>query len=353
METPWRGIKSLLRTGAAEALYMSNLHRFRHKGTVTILTYHRILSTIDANKHWVQPGMYVDTGVFEKHVQFLQEHFSVLSFHELLARWKTGDWDNSRRYCVITFDDGWLDNYRNAYPILRRYRVPATIFLPTNFVGTDEWFWPEKVSCLIRAMLSEGDGENRRSKGSSVLGQFLKIEKKSIPVVSQSEAARQAFADDIVEQSKSLSPEIIAEFITVLKSELKVSFPQERVLMNWEEIAHMSGNGVSFGSHSCSHRILTKLSMEEVTAELEESQRVLQDRTRNYVPVFCYPNGNCNQDIQTLVQECGYQAATGVRAGVEGRQPDNKFELRRISIHNDMTSTVPMYSMRLFAPMVA
>ena len=91
--------------------------------------------------------------------------------------------------------------------------------------------------------------------------------------------------------------------------------------MNWEEVAHMSSDGIAFGSHSCSHRILTKLSMEEVRAELEGSQRVLQDRTKNYVPVFCYPNGNSNADIQTLVQECGYQAATGVRAGVEGMRP--------------------------------
>ena len=351
MESPWRTIKSLLRTSVAEALYVSNLHRLRHKGKVTILTYHRVLSRDDLHKHWVQPGMYVETGVFEQHVQFLQEHFDVLSFHELLARWQSRDWDDDRRYCVITFDDGWLDNYQNAYPILRKYRIPATIFLPTNFVGTTEWFWPEKVSCLIKEMLSRVDGEKRKrhSMGSRVLSQFLDIDEERIRAVSQGEGARQAFADDIIEQCKNLSPEIITQFISALASELGFAFPQERALMNWEEVAHMSGDGIAFGSHSCSHRILTKLSMDEVRAELAGSQRVLQDRTKNYVPVFCYPNGNSNADIQNLVQECGYQAATGVRSGVEGRRPDNKFELRRVSIHNDMTSTVPMYSMRLFA----
>ena len=98
----------------------------------------------DLHKHWVQPGMYVETGVFEQHVQFLREHFYVLSFHELLTRWESRDWDDDRRYCVITFDDGWLDNYQNAYPILRKYRIPATIFFAYEFCGYHEWFWPRK-----------------------------------------------------------------------------------------------------------------------------------------------------------------------------------------------------------------
>ena len=353
MESSWKIIKSLLRTGVAQALYVSNLHRLRHKGKVTILTYHRVLSKDDLHKHWVQPGMYVETGVFEQHMQFLQEHFDVLSFQELLARWHSGDWDDDRRYCVITFDDGWLDNYQNAYPILRKHRLPATIFLATDFVGTTEWFWPEKVSCLIKEMTSGRDGEKRRSVGSTTLIQFLNIDVARIRTLSQGEAARLAFADDIIEQCKDLSPEIITEFINALASELGFAFPQERLVMNWEEVTHMSGTGITFGSHSCSHRILTKLSMEEVRAELVGSQQVLQDRTKSYVPVFCYPNGNNNADIQMLAQESGYQAATGVQAGVEGRRPDNKFELRRVNIHNDMTSTVPMYSMRLFGPMVA
>lgn len=347
MEFPWETIKSLLRTSVAEALYVSNLHRARHKGKVTILTYHRVLSRDDLRKQWVQPGMYVETGVFEQHVRFLREHFDVLSFHELLARWQGRDWDDDRRYCVITFDDGWLDNYQNAYPILRKYRLPATIFLPTNFVGTTEWFWPEKVSCLVREMLNSE--EKRHWKGSRVLNQFLNLDETRIHAVSQGETARQAFADDIIEQCKNLSPEIITQFVSALVSELQFALPQERVLINWEEVAHMSGDEIAFGSHSCSHRILTKLPMDEVRAELVGSQRLLRDRTKSYVPVFCYPNGNSNADIQTLVQECGYQAATGVRSGVEGRRPDNKFELRRVSIHNDMTATVPMYSMRLFA----
>lgn len=352
MESSWKIIKSLLRTSVAQALYVSGLHRLCHKGKVTILTYHRVLSRDDLHKHWVQPGMYVETGVFEQHMQFLKEHFDVLSFHELLARWHSGDWDNDRRYCVITFDDGWLDNYQNAYPILRKHRIPATIFLPTNLIGTNEWFWPEKVSHLIKELMNEARDVGPDLKGAAVLKHFLNVDGAQIRAGSTSIHAQRIFADEIIEQCKHLAPETIAEFIDALLSELKIVLPQERLLMNWDEVACMSNEGMSFGSHSCSHRILTRLSMEEVKAELVESQQVLRARTKNHVPVFCYPNGNTNSRIQALVKECGYQAATGVRHGVEGTCPDNVFEIRRVLIHNDITHTVPLYAMLLFAPVV-
>ncbi len=87
--------------------------------------------------------------------------------------------------------------------------------------------------------------------------------------------------------------------------------------------------------------------------ELEESRQSIMARSESYVPVFCYPNGNTNVEIQALTKDCGYAAAVGVRPGLEGDRPDQLFDLRRIGIHNDIASTVPLYSMRLCAPSIA
>lgn len=116
-----------------------------------VLAYHRVLTNDDLRRQSVQPGMYVLDTVFEQQMMFVKQNFTVLSLQDLLGLWKGDVWDEHARYCVITFDDGWLDNYRHAYPVLKRLCLPATIFLPTDYVGSDEWFWPDQLAFLCKA----------------------------------------------------------------------------------------------------------------------------------------------------------------------------------------------------------
>lgn len=350
MPSFWDGVKAGVRKGVAEVLYLSSLHSFRHKGRAVILTYHRVLPEAAFTGGGIQPGMYVDTEVFEQHMLFLKQHFQVISLSDLLRRWHAREWNDSVRYAVITFDDGWLDNYQHAYPILRTLQLPATIFLPTDFVGTDEWFWPDKVSFLM----NEITGTNGMSASAAhMMEAFLNIDERRIRAGGVWGSTRQEFVDDVIERCKIMEAKRIYEFVESLSRALNISFPRERVVVNWDEVSTMSRDQISFGSHSASHRILTGLCPDEIRTELEGSQSVLKSKCSNYVPVFCYPNGNTSSQIQMLVKECGYQAAMGVRSGVENRAPENMFDLRRISIHNDVTSTVPLYSMRLFAASAA
>ena len=83
-------------------------------------------------------------------MRFVKQHFCVLSIDELFRRWQGNGLDPRSTYCVVTFDDGWRDNYVYAYPVLRRLGIPATIFLATRLVGTDEWVWPDKLAHLLR-----------------------------------------------------------------------------------------------------------------------------------------------------------------------------------------------------------
>ena len=73
------------------------------------------------------------------------------------------------------------------------------------------------------------------------------------------------------------------------------------------------------------------------------SFRALREKEINHSPVFCYPNGNRNREIERQVKEAGYRAAVGVSAGFEGRMPGDMFGLRRINIHNDISSTTPLF----------
>ena len=341
--------KAYLRQSAAKLYYLSGLYESYHKGRVVLLTYHRVLSLEAAKKRYVQPGMFVLDNVFEQHVGFLKEHFHVLSLRDLLDRWKRGMWDHDQRYCVITFDDGWLDNYVYASPILRRFRLPATIFLPTDFIGTSEWFWPEKVAYLMEEACDSSVESGRRASFWHEVNQLLGTNNHRVTPATEVNLHELAI-DDIIERCKHLTMETLHKLISRLSDILGSKFPDQRVLLNWAEVSEMSNQGISFGSHSCSHRILTLLPLDEVRKELEQSNQVLREKRVNQVSVFCYPNGGCNKEIQALTKECGYEAAVGVRGGCEGRVPANLFEVKRISIHNDVTPTIPQFALHLLGP---
>jgi peptidoglycan/xylan/chitin deacetylase (PgdA/CDA1 family) len=310
--------------------------------------YHRVLAREEVSLQGVQPGMYVLDSVFAQQMSFLKENFTLLSLQELLDLWQAGTWNAHARYCVVTFDDGWLDNYRHAYPVLKKLGIPATIFLPTDYVGSDQWFWPDQLAFLFKILAGrEVKAEDVREIGR-VFSRYLDGDDHSF---NEALDRGEYVTDRVIEQCKQLPIERIHGLVAALAAQLGVSLPQERVIVNWDEVREMSRGGISFGSHSCSHRILTTITPEEVSVELTRSKQVLLEQGVNYVPVFCYPNGNSNPDIQRQVMASGYEAACSVRMGVEGHSPENKYAIRRVGIHNDITNTIPLFSWRVFGPL--
>lgn len=309
--------------------------------------YHRVLAREEVSRQSVQPGMYVLDNVFAQHMSFLKKNFTLLSLRELLDLWESGKWNASARYCVVTFDDGWLDNYRHAYPVLKKFDIPATVFLPTDYVGSDQWFWPDQMALLFKILAA-------RKMAPETVGELRKLFAEYLdghgPAFIAAMERGEHVTDRVIEQCKDLPIERIHALVAGLAAWFEVSLPQERVIVNWDEVREMSRGGVSFGSHSCSHRILTTITSDAASVELTRSRQVLLEQGVNYVPVFCYPNGNSDENIQQLVQACGYEAACSVRMGVEGAIPENKYAIRRVGIHNDITNTIPLFAWRVFGP---
>ena len=309
--------------------------------------YHRVLTKDEVARYPVQPGMYVLDSVFAQQMSFVRSNFTVLSLQELLDLWQRGEWSAQARYCVITFDDGWLDNYRHAYPVLKQLRMPATIFLPTDYVGRNEWFWPDQMAFLWQAIADRKQGGEALKAVEEVLSGFLDGDMSRL---ISTMADHQRAADEIIERCKHLPIDRIRELIHALASALDVTLPLDRVIVNWDEVREMSRGGVSFGSHSCTHRIMTTITLDEVSEELVRSKQVLFDQGVNFVPVYCYPNGNSDASIEDLVKANGYEAAVSVRMGFEGSCPENRYAIRRVGIHNDISDTIPLFSFRLFGP---
>ena len=113
-----------------------------------ILTYHRVIDK-DAVDMAVQPGMYVLQKTFKMQLEYLNKHFSIKPLH-LLKNPSTLEAFLNKPICFLTFDDGWKDFYEYAFPLLKSYQAYATVFLPTGFIGTSQWFWPDQLLCLMK-----------------------------------------------------------------------------------------------------------------------------------------------------------------------------------------------------------
>ncbi len=321
----------LFRVGIAA----QNIQKRRGKAFL-ILMYHRVLPVYKENCS-IEAGMYVEPETFEKHISYLSENFEICSFKRI-SDFDTQDGRKTGKpICVLTFDDGWHDFYRYAFPIIKKYKVPATVFLPTGLIGTGETFWTEELSALFKRKGDLG-GSLHKSENSHV---------EEIEVLKGSMESRLEGAINLL---KPLREEMIAETLEELKVRWSIeSSEKERSFLNWDEVIEMYESGlVTFGSHTVSHRILTTLNPGEIRRELEESRNQLIEKgvvDSSAIP-FSYPNGNYDAHIIELARESGYSLGVTTGSGWNGFE-ENLFELKRIPVHQDISSTTEMFGCRV------
>jgi peptidoglycan/xylan/chitin deacetylase (PgdA/CDA1 family) len=311
------GVKSAMRAMAGTVYGASPYFLSHLRGKVLILMYHRVIPRHELETAFVQPGMYVTPETFETHLKFLTAHFHILSLEEALARWQQGTWEDSVRYCVITFDDGWIDNYQYAYPLLRAYHAPAAIFLPTEFIGSNKWLWWDRLGYLLT-----------RTRTAQT---------KSLP----------DDLDSVIERAKRIPDEAREAIIDDIATLIDARPPHVRRFINWDEAREMSQSGISFGSHTATHAILTGLEPAALERELRRPLETLRAERVNSAPVLCYPNGNHSSFVVRSARAAGYIAAITTTAGAESATPADLFRLRRVGVHDDITRSTPLFTFHL------
>ena len=304
-----------------------------------ILMYHRILPINKLSK-FTEPGMYVTPKLFEQHLKYLKKRFKIVSLSELnnCTGKKAQSYD--KPMIALTFDDGWCDFFEYAFPLLKRYNVPATNFLPTKFVGTREWFWTDKLLYMISEIKEKSD-----------------YKELLINCVSRINHSNKRTTFDEAEKYLKISElknKPVDEINLILHDFAKLSLTDiektERAFLNKDEIFEMGKSKlIEFGSHTANHKILTTCSDEDVMKELVESKEWLLKMgivNKEFIP-FCYPNGNFTKRISETVKKVGYHMAVTTKNGWNDKKISNKYELKRIGIHEDMTSTDALFAAQL------
>jgi peptidoglycan/xylan/chitin deacetylase (PgdA/CDA1 family) len=294
-----------------ERFYSNNRRaRARFARRFQILCYHKVSPDLHPYFAPVAPA------VFEQQMRFLKSCYRVLSLRELVERSQRGDVPS--RSVAITFDDGYSDNYENAFPILKRYGLPATIFVATGAIGTGNPLWHDQVFDAFRFATVT----------------HARLNDSTLPALSlESPGSRDFSVRLVLDRARTLYGGSRRKFIDDLEQKLRPSLPADRNkrMLNWEQIRKMHQEGIEIGSHTVSHPILSRITREEMTRELADSRRKLCDELGGPVFSFAYPNGRSsdyNETVKALVKESGYSCAVTCQFGFNEVFSD-PFDLKR------------------------
>jgi peptidoglycan/xylan/chitin deacetylase (PgdA/CDA1 family) len=299
-----------------------------NRGEFAILMHHRVMDENDRERDYVQPGLYVSRKVFEKQIAFLSKKYNLISLKELTDL-INGDHHIPLNSLVITFDDGWRDNYLHAFPILKRHGAAAIIFLTTDFIGGEDVFWFLKASILMTGI---------KLSREELSGLIARYENGEEPGDTEAELSDR---DWFIERLKKLDPGKITAILDDLSTRNKKAdgiLQEGNSMLTWEEVLEMNKEGIDFGSHGCSHRIMPGLSDTEIKRELTESKNIIEKKLGEEVDLFAYPNGDYNSHIKDLVKSCGYICALATIGKKEPRSNADLYSLRRINIHDGVSA---------------
>jgi len=326
-------IKLILKTimGTAFRVYASIFRPFRSRNV--IIMYHRVL---DGEAQGIyDPAMYVTRNTLNMHLRELGRHFQMVPLNDIL---KTED--GVRGQCAITFDDGWKDNYDNAFPLLKQYQIPATIFLTTNMIGKRSQFWFHAIWHLAEHSI-------RESKESRFFEYFSRY-----VLLDDGNGITDVIVNKIIASIKEKDTETIDEVVADAYRFIGVVEDKDENLLNWEQVSEMSSQGIRIGSHGLNHYILTRVSDEIKLREISESYALLLEKGIDVDPVFCYPNGNWDNESIRYLKNTGHKGAVTTRLGCNTIN-SNPYILNRVGVHDEISRTPALLWYRLFQARIA
>jgi peptidoglycan/xylan/chitin deacetylase (PgdA/CDA1 family) len=307
----------------SRALYDSGLLRVAGRfapDSITVLTYHRIRPDHACAEPPFDEDVFGPTqACFEEQMTWLKNHLTVLSEAELLKM--IGRKNPAKgHFAVVTFDDGYRDNYELAWPVLRDLRIPAIFFISPALIDERQVGWWDLIAYLVKHSAKTQIEIRREVASIRKLHGWM----KSLPA---------AETENLIE---TLSQ--IAE-VSLPSSEL-----QSSQLMTWEQIIEVSRRGIAIGSHTQTHRVLATLAEDEQRWELGESRAALERRLGCPVRTLAYPagsHGNFTAASMRIGEECGYEGAFSFHSGGNRLGSLERFDIHRISAAEEFN---PMFA---------
>ncbi len=281
-------------------------------GGATILRYHSVNDDPGWAGDYVQRSLVVSTDVFDRQVAYLVERHRVVGVPELADAIASGRRVDPRTV-AITFDDGYEDNYRCAFPILRKHGATATFYVTTGAISDESILWTVALRHAIRR--TESQGLKCGTFGAcSIDLSTPRAKEKAI-----------AFITAVVKRSGEREALEIVNEVREACGNSRDTY-DSRIMMNPDEIREMHEGGMTIGAHSVTHYNLPSVSTDALVGEVGESKRALEELLGCEVEHFAYPNGRTNRHFDAttaaVVADAGFRSGvTSIAGPVSRRYP--------------------------------
>jgi peptidoglycan/xylan/chitin deacetylase (PgdA/CDA1 family) len=287
--------------------------------------YHRLSQSLPDIDPW---RLTVSIDNFDRQMKLLASTRLVLSLSEFTSAYKTATLPHNA--AAVTFDDGYADNLLLAKPVLRKYGIPATVFIVTDALG-DRAFWWDRLAYAINSTEQLPDRVVFHN-GKYVLP--LDLDKAG----NKGDALHRLWSS-----FRDISTEDRNKFLGQLEQEVGAVYPSSGARpLTVREVSELADDFVEIGSHTVTHPWLPAICDRKVLRqEILESRQVIKELVGYTPKLFSYPYGAHTNAVRNEVVESGYRAAVTVTSSAVQANAD-LYLIPRLAVDDDMNHFIQL-----------
>ncbi|MCA9500472.1 MAG: polysaccharide deacetylase family protein [Nitrospira sp.] len=292
---------------------------------ILVLNYHRIGTP--AGNRFDDKTFSANEQEFRTQLEYISGKFDLMTLEECVQS-ADRKFPLTKPSVMITFDDGYKDSYDLALPILREMGIPATFFVSTDYISRRRLPWWDWIAYLIK-------------KAS---GTAIKMDYPTSLNFDFSETGRSGVIQELLVIYKR-HPNLDTErFLTHLEERCGFKGDCNAIIgdlfMSWDEVVELTKNGMSVGSHTCSHPLLSKLTETEQRQELVSSKNEIESHLNQECSSLAYPvgsppppSGAFSELTKRIAKEVGYRIAFSFYGGINRTAHADPFDIYRIGVN--------------------
>lgn len=302
-------LRRFVKAGAANALRWSGVGGWigAHSGAAhmpLILGYHRVVEDFRKHAGTSIAPMLIGLRTLERQLDWLGRRYRFVDIGLAAQAAESGD-RSGKPLAAVSFDDGYQDVYEFAFPLLQRKGIPFAVFVITDFVGTPKLQAHDEIYLLLSQAFAAW--EEPKHKLAALL--------RDLDVDESALAKEVTGRDEAFSLTRVLLNQLSQKQLQLVVDALRVTLDPandrtgEFRSLDWGQIIGLHKAGVTIGSHTCSHVLLTNEPRQKALREARDSRAILEQRLGAGVEHFAYPDGRFDNQAVEVVEEAGYRYA--------------------------------------------